>query len=221
MDLSVKKALIKWPNVPAVYGWLSLDERGRWHIHEQGDAVTGGAGEPISSPQILAFIGRNYEADDSGRWFFQNGPQRVYVRLDAAPFILRVADNGRGLTMQTGQSVTRIDGWWLNETGRLYAQTDLGGGLVDGRDLEAVLNALSTHPDGTPLIDAIEKLEVGESAAAPSADGELSTMNDATAVMRVIHADYPTPVPLHRQVTEASIQNALGFVANPSPKSPD
>ena len=28
MDESVIRALAKWPNVPAVYGWLSLSRRG-------------------------------------------------------------------------------------------------------------------------------------------------------------------------------------------------
>ncbi|XOT98625.1 DUF2946 family protein, partial [Alcaligenes pakistanensis] len=34
------------------------------------------------------FFNRNYQADEKGRWFIQNGPQRVYVRLDAAPLIV-------------------------------------------------------------------------------------------------------------------------------------
>lgn len=85
MDDDVKAALVRWPNVPAVAGWLSLDGRGRWHLHPQGDAAEGGPGESITNTQILAFIERNYEHDDQGRWFFQNGPQRVYVRIDAAP----------------------------------------------------------------------------------------------------------------------------------------
>src|SRR3546814_2832342 len=97
MDSSVKAALAKWPDVPAVYGWLSLDERGRWRLHPQGDAAHGGPGESIDNTQIQAFIGRNYASDSQGRWYFQNGPQRVYVRLDAAPCLLRRADDGIGL----------------------------------------------------------------------------------------------------------------------------
>lgn len=37
------RALDKWPNVPALYGWLPLDRHGRWRIR----------GETISGPQII------------------------------------------------------------------------------------------------------------------------------------------------------------------------
>src|SRR3546814_3203944 len=101
--------MARWPNVPDVFGWLSLSERGQWRLHPQGDALqpaqadpsrqppkagpgpksAPGAGEKIGSPAITAFIDRNYTCDAHGRWYFQNGPQRVFVRLDAAPYILR------------------------------------------------------------------------------------------------------------------------------------
>lgn len=203
MDLSVKQALAKWPNVPAVHGWLSLDARGRWHIHDQGDAATGGAGSPITSPQILAFIARNYACDDQGRWFFQNGPQRVFVRLDAAPYILRAADTGDGLVTHTHETVARIDQWWLDDAGSLYAQTDRGSGLIDGRDLERVLAGLRVQPDDKPLLQAIE-------------DQPEST---ESAHWRVTHVGYPDPAPLHWEVDRTALPQQLGFVANPSPTS--
>ena len=43
-----------------------------------------------SNPTVTAFIGRNYERDERGCWFFQNGPQRVFVQLDYTPLVLRV-----------------------------------------------------------------------------------------------------------------------------------
>ena len=85
MDDIVLRGMAKWPNVPAVYGWLSLDRRGQWLLQ----------GERISNPTVTAFIGRNYERDERGCWFFQNGPQRVFVQLDYAPLVLRVVDGGR------------------------------------------------------------------------------------------------------------------------------
>jgi len=88
MDQSVLDAVKRWPNVPAVYGWLSLSARGEWKLHPLGDAQLGGPGEGISNIQILGFINRNYADQPDGAWFFQNGPQRVYVRLDAAPLIV-------------------------------------------------------------------------------------------------------------------------------------
>ena len=77
MDEQVMRAMARWPHVPAVYGWLSLDRRGRWLIR----------GETISNRAALAFIGRNYAADERGRWYFQNGPQRVFVTLDYTPVV--------------------------------------------------------------------------------------------------------------------------------------
>ena len=75
MEDWVLRALAKWPDVPALFGWLSLDRRGRWYVR----------GEPISRPQIIDTIGRNYAADEQGRWYFQNGPQRGYVSCETAP----------------------------------------------------------------------------------------------------------------------------------------
>ena len=57
MDESVLQAIAKWPNVPAVYGWLELDRRGRWLIK----------GDRIANPAVTGFIGRNYAADERDR----------------------------------------------------------------------------------------------------------------------------------------------------------
>ncbi len=57
MDDSVTRAMAKRPNVPAVYGWLSLDRRGDWHVQE----------EPLRHRAVIAFINRNYACDGRGR----------------------------------------------------------------------------------------------------------------------------------------------------------
>ncbi|MCD0503466.1 DUF2946 family protein [Bordetella petrii] len=198
MDPSVKQALAKWPDVPAVYGWLSLDERGRWLIHEQGDAAEGGPGDTITSPQIVAFIGRNYESDDAGRWYFQNGPQRVYVRLDAAPCILRRADAGTGLVTHTGRAVGSVAGWWLDDTGRLYARTDAGAGMVEDRELEPLLRQLRAEPAGVALVDALDQADFGQAGT-----------------VRLAHPAYAPAAPLQCGVRRGDIPGLLGFVANP------
>src|SRR6185503_14581352 len=106
MDDIVLRGMAKWPNVPAVYGWLSLDRRGQWLLK----------GERISNPAVTEFIGRNFERDPRGCWFFQNGPQRVFVALDYMPFVLRVTSaEGAPLELQTqtGKAVGAIEGAWL------------------------------------------------------------------------------------------------------------
>jgi len=99
-----------------------------------------GAGSEITSPQIVDFIGRNYARDDQGRWFWQNGPQRVFVDLELAPWILRVVGSGpqARLVTQTGQPVGRVDAAWRTPEGDLLLSTDLGPGAVHDLDLAAL-----------------------------------------------------------------------------------
>ncbi len=150
--------MTRWPKVPEVYGWLSLNQAGEWRLHPLGDAHTGSRGEPIGNQQIRDFIGRNYLSDGAGRWFFQNGPQRVFVRLDAAPFILQLYSNDLQFFTHNGLSIEAADikGWWLDDAGRLYAQTAVGPGLVAGRDVQAVLEQLR-DANGIVLIERLQE----------------------------------------------------------------
>ncbi|WP_144112020.1 DUF2946 family protein [Paraburkholderia sp. BCC1886] len=91
MDDIVKQALAKWPNVPSCTGWLLLDRRGNWRMRDEAAQANGSAGEPIRHEALLGFINRNYAVDDSGQWFFQNGPQRVYVELGYTPWVVRLS----------------------------------------------------------------------------------------------------------------------------------
>ncbi len=194
MDPSVKDAIARWPDVPAVFGWLSLDARGRWRLHPQGQAAQGGPGESITNAQILGFINRNYEHDEAGRWFFQNGPQRVYLRLDAAPYVLRLSDDSRTLVTHTDAAVDTVSGWWLDDSGQLYAMTPLGPGIILDRDLPALLERLTTQ-DGAPLLDALDGLACEQALS-----------------VKLPHA-YPA-APL-RQIDQHDLASTLGFQANP------
>ena len=144
MDDLVRDAMARWPDVPAVYGWLRLDRRGQWMLVDRGqpgfDERLHGLGSPITSPQILDFIGRNYECDEQGRWFWQNGPQRVFVDLELAPLVLRVLGTGpeARLVTQTGHAVSRVDAAWTSPEGDLLLETDLGPGAIHDLDLAAL-----------------------------------------------------------------------------------
>lgn len=137
MDDIVKAAMVKWPNVPNCFGWLGLDARGNWYMRDDRVQAVGpfpgSKGSLLQHEKLIDFIQRNYAADDDGQWYFQNGPQRVYVELEATPWIWRLQPDGRvlshaGALVQVGESL-------LDETGKLYLVTDLGVGLVHSADM--------------------------------------------------------------------------------------
>lgn len=135
------RAMQRWPNVPALFGWLGLDRRGRWLIQ----------GEIITRPQIIDTINRNYAADSHGRWFFQNGPQRGYIALEYAPFVLGA--DGPRLKTHTDLAVERASHGYIDEEGSLVLQTEHGAGLLRDSDLEWALDRMASS--GTPVDEAI------------------------------------------------------------------
>ena len=140
MDEIVKAALKKWPTVPHCYGWLALDARGQWFMRDERIQRAGPfprvKGSVIRHDKLLEFIHRNYECDAQGCWFFQNGPQRVYVELEAAPLVWRVSWTRDTVRVQahTGEDAT-VQAIWLDEHGRLFLQADRGLGLVHSQDM--------------------------------------------------------------------------------------
>ena len=141
MDELVLEAMARWPDVPAVWGWLRLDRRGGWHLIDRGmpgfDERLHGRGSPITSPPIVDFIGRNLGHDQRGNWFWQNGPQRVYYDVDVAPLVLRVLGSGvqARLVTHTGHAVAEATRGWVGPDGEILLATDLGPGVV--HDLDA------------------------------------------------------------------------------------
>jgi hypothetical protein len=133
MDEWVLNALKRWPNVPALFGWLGLDRRGRWLVQ----------GEAISHPRIIEVINRNYAADEHGRWYFQNGPQRGYLQLESTPLILFVSDDNEGLITHTGLAVAQLGAAHIDEEGALVLTTEHGPGELLGADLQWALDRMS------------------------------------------------------------------------------
>jgi hypothetical protein len=140
MDAIVVRSMLKWPDVPDVYGWLRLDRRGAWRIRVPAD---GGNFQPVGNVALTEFIGRNYEADSRGCWFFQNGPQRVFVGLDYAPFVFRL--EGQSIIDQRGTRPSRVDGAWLDEEGSLILLSGDHLGLLDDRDLLSIADDLASE----------------------------------------------------------------------------
>jgi len=194
MDEIVKQAMAKWPNAPSVYGWLGLDRRGAWLIK----------GERISNPLLAACISRNYEYDAAGRWFFQNGPQRVFVALDYTPLVYRIGWNpvpGAPLTIEahTGRTVARVDGAWIDEAGIVLIATEHGPGMIDDRDLELLLPCFTDERGAALLEDAI--------AAAIE-----SLQDGGTARLRFRYREATVPV---LAIATSEVPAKFGFVQHP------
>lgn len=147
MDEIVKAALKKWPNVPHCWAWLALDARGDWYMRDDRVQHAGPfpqvKGSRILHDKLREFIHRNYAADEHGAWYFQNGPQRVYVELEAAPWVWRLEASGGApaVTSHTGQPAT-VQSAWLDEHGRLFLATDLGLGIVHTLDMTIAADAV-------------------------------------------------------------------------------
>jgi hypothetical protein len=148
MDDIVKAALKKWPNVPDCYGWLALDARGDWYMRDDRTQAAGPfpqvKGSRIVHDKLREFIERNYEHDARGGWFFQNGPQKVYVELEAAPWVWRLHPAGGcapQLRSHTGRDA-RFTAAMVDEAGRLFLATDLGLGLVHTLDMNLAADAI-------------------------------------------------------------------------------
>lgn len=148
MDDIVRQALAKWPQVPHCYGWLGLDARGNWYMRDDRAQAAGpfaggnqaSKGSLLRHEKLIDFIQRNYESDAQGQWFFQNGPQRVYVELEATPWIWRLGDDYS--VVSHGGTPTTMRHCLLDENGRVYLDTTLGFGLVHTQDVGLVANAV-------------------------------------------------------------------------------
>jgi hypothetical protein len=141
LDDIVKQAMAKWPNVPDCYGWLGLDARGNWYMRDdQTQALgafdsgrPGSKGSELRQAKLVDFISRNYAPDGRGCWYFQNGPQRVFVELQATPLVWRVEANGRVLDHMACPAV--VSSSYSDEQGWLYLATSRGLGLVHTQDM--------------------------------------------------------------------------------------
>ena len=107
MDDQVLRSLMKWPNVPDCFGWLALDRRGQWRMRDEFTQKNKLPGQVVKHAALNEFIARNYARDGVGRYFFQNGPQRVFISLDATPWIVRITPSNLGpnLINQCNQSM--------------------------------------------------------------------------------------------------------------------
>ncbi len=177
--------------VPACHGWLTLTRRGEWRL---GDARLG-AVERVRHAGMRDFINRHYCFAEDGAWCVENGPQKVYAALEYTPWVFRlVADQ---LLAHTGAAAGDPDGAWLDEEGSLLLRTSLGIGVLDDRDLPALLDQLGDGA-GTKLSD--EALEALCTGIGPSGGATLRWGTALLPLEFIAQRDVPTrfgfnPVP--------------------------
>ena len=149
MDESVRNAMSRWPDVPAVYGYIGVNRRGEFLL--QGHIVT--------HERTREFIHRNYTMDEHGRAYFQNGPQRAYADLEATPWIYRVMDDG-SLRTHTERPASELRSATITTAGEILLVTEHGPGMVHAQDLDQLSGCLTTpEPD---LATALESLQARE-----------------------------------------------------------
>lgn len=154
MDDIVKQAMAKWPNVPACWGWLGLDARGNWWLRDASaqafgsfsSGVPGAKGSRVEHAKLIDFIGRNYQRDANGCWFFQNGPQQVFVALEATPWIWRVQLQAGAMLIHSHTGVPLAAGAvqqvLVDESGAVYLAAPQGLGMVHTQDVLELATAL-------------------------------------------------------------------------------
>jgi hypothetical protein len=193
MDDSVLKAIAKWPNVPDVFNWLGLDRRGNWLLKN----------DRIRNPVINEFIGRNYLADEHGCWFFQNGPQRVYVALEYTPYVVHISGQGSGATLvtHTGDSLTHVTGAWIDEDGNVLVDWPSGVGVICDRDLAEVVSWF-TDSTARPFDDAALESLMGSTPA----DNELN-----------VWLHYRSDNVIVERIRSTELSQRFGFVPVPEP----
>ncbi len=102
--------------------------------------VPGAKGSVLRHEKLIDFIHRNYEAEELGRWYFQNGPQRVYIELEATPHIWRIGDDF-SVSSHTG-TWTQVNKSLVDENGKVYLHTTVGLGLVHTLDVPRAAQAI-------------------------------------------------------------------------------
>ena len=129
---------MKWPNVPDCFGWLALDRRGQWRMRDEFTQQNQLPGQVIQHAALNDFIARNYACDELGRYFFQNGPQRVFITLTATPWIVRIIPNEHGLALLTQcNSVITPDSALSDENGNIYIVGKVDQTIYDSSNNEA------------------------------------------------------------------------------------
>jgi hypothetical protein len=201
MDEIVKQALAKWPNVPHCTGWLLLDRRGQWRMRDDATQAAGLPGDIIRHEALLGFINRNYAADAEGQWFFQNGPQRVYVELGYTPWIVRLAetDGALVLTDHAGGVFDPSEAWLDDEGGVLFSAAS-GADSPNSSHLH--------HSQHSPRIAALHDHDLDLFSSHTDFDETTGVFHFAPGIDLKLQA-----------IARSDVAGQFGFIASPAAKA--
>jgi hypothetical protein len=193
MDEIVRQAMARWPNVPNAYGWLTLDRRGQWRLRNEYAQQHGLSGDPIRHAALIGFIERNYLCDERGCWYFQNGPQRVFVALGYAPWIVRLH---QGALHTTTQQAFTLQACYADEHGNVVL-----AGTVAGM-------AQGTPPG--PQAALLHDHDLEQFSGSSTWHGEACATE-----LGVFHHD-GRDIPIE-PIAESEVPKRFGFVRQPAP----
>lgn len=146
----------------------------------------------------MDFINRHYVSNGDGCWCVHNGPQKVFATLEYTPWVWHIQD-GR-LLAHTGIEAGAPTAVWLDESGNLLMVTSLGIGLLNDRDLPAIIPSFCNAQGVTLDSEALEALCRGK---LPDGGAGI-TWNGKLLSLEII----------------SSAQVAIQFGFNPSPRDP-
>jgi hypothetical protein len=107
---------------------------------QAGGAFAVSKGSQLKHDKLIDFIGRNYLVDAHGCWYFQNGPQQVFVELEATPWVWRIDPDG---TVRTHTGLpTVVEECWVDENGKVYLACPVGFGLLQSQDVAWAAQAI-------------------------------------------------------------------------------
>ena len=203
---------MKWPNVPDCYGWLALDRRGQWRMRDEFAQQNNLPGQVIQHAALNDFIERNYACDESGRYFFQNGPQRVFISLDATPWIVRMTPSNLGLNLinQCNQ-VMEPTAALSDEKGNIYIVSTVNQTIYDTNQSDRNNNTQFIKRDDRTIAllhdhDLDHFSELAKLREEACSFGGSWVWHDKQLPLDPIHSD--------------ELASRFNFIANPQPQMP-
>jgi len=133
VDTIIDAALQKWPQVPNCYGWLNFDRRGEWRIQNEYAQQHKLPGELITHQGFKSYIEAHLAHDMRGNYFFQNGPQRVFIHFAYCPWVIRFypLEEGHWQLRTTLGEVIEPLACFLDEHGQVMFEADFSSRMVN------------------------------------------------------------------------------------------